>query len=298
MIKYNFLGAPTEKEREVEKIFLNPANYKLETKLGQGAFGTVYLAVDKDGNEYAVKLFPVVSVNSQKYKVLYKEAYLTRSLDLKWTIKNYGLYYIKHEGKTYLGIVSDYYPGKKLEAYLRHCTDLLSERSLLFLMYQVMVAIKELHSHKIVHMDIKADNIIVSGKGIKLLDLGLACRFDNSPISQFNDCNYVKGPIPYISPEVWKANFSDLYEQDIWSYGVTFYYLLYRKLPFIVNTRNPMIVKTEMLEQQLKGPDYPAITNMKPVIFIIKKCLIYDYKDRFNSWQILTMLNREFELGA
>lgn len=285
--KFNFIPR-TQKEEHVANIFSNPANYKLDKVLGEGGFGKVYLAIDKNGDKYAVKIMPLNMPETEK-ELIFREANITRGLHLKNVIKNYGIFAIPIKGVIHTAIVSEYYPGQLLDHYIRHCTDLLSERSMMILMLQVMSGIYELHNDKIAHMDIKDNNIIVSGKNIKILDLGLACRAD---IPEFSKC-HLGGTPPYMAPEIFLGNLSDPYKADIWSFGVIFYYLVYDFFPFPFSNRGGA-TDSQIMGAQKKGTSYPILPNFEPVIDIIKYCLVYDYRSRPSAFKVLQYINKKF----
>ena len=294
--KYRFLGPQNQEEDRVTEIFSNPKNYKLTELLGQGSYGKVYLGITNQGEKFAVKVTSITGLTNREYELILKEAILTRGLDLKRTVKTYGMVPIIIKGQNYLGLVQEYFPGKKLDKYLRHAADELSDRGMLTLMIQTMIAINELHRNKIVHMDIKGDNIIVSGLVVKIIDLGLACRLDGSEVAKLDKCNTVRGASYYIAPEIYARKFDYLYAADIWSYGVTFYQLIYDIYPFEPNEGYRTIGEAEdEIKRLQKLPiTYPIVAKFKPCIDVLKYCLQYDYKTRPSSTQVIEYIKQQF----
>lgn len=294
-LRYQFLGSQTPEEERVSDIFENPENYTIGKVLGKGAFGTVYLATDTAGKKYAIKVIPLKEATRPKvYKSILKEAIITRGLELKHTVKTYGMFPLDIKGQSYIGLVQEYFIGKKLELFQAHARDNLSERELLVLMLQTMVAIEELHVNKIVHMDIKGDNIIVSGKYVKLIDLGLACRLDNSEIARLDLCRDVRGAIFFIPPEIYAGKYDNLYAADIWNFGVMFYELIYGELPFNPKADTAREAEAKIILLQKQGARYPIIPKFKPCIDVVKYCLNYDYKQRPSSNEVIQYINKQF----
>lgn len=293
--KYYFLGPKTPEEEYVSDIFKNPENYKFVKFLSKGGFGSVYLVTDKNDKKYAVKLFSSTNVTGAEYDQLIKEANLTRGVDLKNVVKVYGLFPIVKDNKNYLGIVEEYYVGKDLDYYTRHTDDLLSRRSMLILMYQVMNGIRELHENGIVHMDIKGKNIIVSGPTVKIVDLGISCKLGSGPLADLDKCKGIRGTTPYIAPEIFLKNYTDLKKADIWSFGITFYELIYGEFPYVPKSKNST---QDMINSQKTPPKYPEIRNFAGPINVVKYCLNYNPSDRPTSTQVLEFIYKEFYSGS
>ena len=93
---------------------------------------------------------------------------------------------------------------------------------------QIVSAVSYLHSHGIVHRDIKDENIIIDDKfHIKLIDFGSAAYF--TPGKKFSTfC----GTLDYCSPDVLLGNKYFGPELDVWTCGIVLYTLVYCENPF------------------------------------------------------------------
>ena len=111
-------------------------------------------------------------------------------------------------------------------------------------MKQITKAVKFLHKHNMLHRDIKLENILVTPEdneklNAKLIDYGLAASLEfDEEIELIRDC----GSPAYKAPEVIPIEY-DVYSLhihtkaiDIFSLGVLFYALLYKKYPFKTTT--------------------------------------------------------------
>ena len=89
-------------------------------------------------------------------------------------------------------------------------------------------AVEFLHIRaKIVHRDIKDENIILDGQGVvKLIDFGSASYLKNGPFDVF------VGTIDYAAPEVLAGASYDGPAQDVWAMGILLYTILYKENPF------------------------------------------------------------------
>ena len=97
---------------------------------------------------------------------------------------------------------------------------------------QIIKALKYLHSHRIIHRDLKLGNLFLTDKmELKVGDFGLATRLDFEGERKRTVC----GTPNYIAPEILDGKTGHSYEVDIWSFGVILYTLIVGKPPFETN---------------------------------------------------------------
>lgn len=129
--------------------------------------------------------------------------------------------YFETDDKFYM--VMELFKGKPLFKNIklfRHNEEKCAE-----ILYQLLRALNYIHQKGIIHMDIKAENILYLNGEIKVIDFGLSC-FN----SYKKKLNKMIGTKIYFAPEVMKHNYS--YKCDIWSSGVLLFALLTAKMPF------------------------------------------------------------------
>ncbi|KAL4504560.1 hypothetical protein ABPG72_010006 [Tetrahymena utriculariae] len=94
---------------------------------------------------------------------------------------------------------------------------------------QIVNALKYLHSHRVIHRDLKLGNLFLNEKmEIKLGDFGLATKLESDKEKKHTIC----GTPNYIAPEILDGKTGHSYEVDIWSLGVIIYTLIIGKPPF------------------------------------------------------------------
>ena len=97
---------------------------------------------------------------------------------------------------------------------------------------QIIRALKYLHSHRIIHRDLKLGNLFISDKmELKVGDFGLATKLEYDLERKRTVC----GTPNYIAPEILDGKNGHSYEVDIWSLGVIIYTLIIGKPPFETN---------------------------------------------------------------
>eukprot|EP00826_Nyctotherus_ovalis_P007961 TRINITY_DN1205_c0_g1_i1.p1 TRINITY_DN1205_c0_g1~~TRINITY_DN1205_c0_g1_i1.p1 ORF type:complete len:290 (-),score=38.61 TRINITY_DN1205_c0_g1_i1:560-1429(-) len=105
----------------------------------------------------------------------------------------------------------------------------LTELEVRCYLIQTLEGLKYLHSHKIIHRDLKLGNLFLTERmEEKIGDFGLATRLEFEGDKRRTIC----GTPNYIAPEVLDSKQGHSYEADIWSLGVVLYILLVGKPPF------------------------------------------------------------------
>lgn len=176
--------------------------YQLVSKIGAGAQSIVYRARHvRSGRTVAIKCVENVDEDSLKPlrhmaneyhngKALLKAAAsegqsLPNLVEFHALLNERSLFRLRSR---YL--VMDYVRGRTLDEYAEY-----SMHRLIHLFVQVCNVLHFMHTHGLVHADLKPNNIIVDGRGeATVIDLGFSC-----PVG--TKCNSIKGTLDYIAPE-------------------------------------------------------------------------------------------------
>lgn len=169
---------------------------------------------------YAViKKIDIAKLSEQEKKDTIKEAKILEVLNHPNIIRFKEVYKTK---KGQLCIVMDYADGGDLQGKIkaqREKGGYLSEVVILDWFTQICLAMKHCHDRKILHRDLKAQNIFLSGNGIvKLGDFGIAKVLS----STVEKAVTIVGTPYYLSPEIIQ-NSPYNFKSDIWSLGVLLY---------------------------------------------------------------------------
>lgn len=202
------------------------SHYKILQQLDKSGMGKVYKAIDtRLDRPVAIKMIPKPkSFLSVKNGNVLNEARTVSSLNHPNIITVHDV--DSNNGDIF--IIMEFVEGQSLRKIITDGP--LQINTALNLLYDICLSIKYAHDRKIVHLDIKPENIMINDCGqIKILDFGLA-KFKQSN-NQF-DKNIITGTIEYMSPERFHGEIGDK-KSDIFSIGVMFYEMLTGIHPFV-----------------------------------------------------------------
>ncbi|XP_009706591.1 PREDICTED: serine/threonine-protein kinase Nek5, partial [Cariama cristata] len=212
--------------------------YEIIKKIGEGSFGKIFLAKGKVDNEQCV----IKEINLTKMPVKEKEASQKEVVLLaKMKHANIVTFYASLQEKNKLYIVMEYCDGGDLmkRINMQHGV-LFDEDQILSWFVQISLGLKYIHDKKILHRDVKAQNIFLSnnGKVAKLGDFGIARQL-NSTMEFAHTC---VGTPYYLSPEICE-NRPYNNKTDIWSLGCVLYELCALKHPFEGDSLHQLVLK-------------------------------------------------------
>jgi len=215
-------------------------HYRIENLVARSGMASIYRATDVDtGGTVAIKIpHPEMEADPQLYDRFKREQEIGEKLDHPGVMK---VFKDTHRSRVYM--VMEWVDGKLLRNVLAETRKLSPERAAR-ITARVCEALDYIHSHGVVHRDMKPENIMVDPEDrIKLIDFGIAAN-EGSRRLTFAALSNVMGTPDYISPEQVKGKRGDA-RSDIYAMGVMLYEMLTGKVPFTGN--NPFLIMNDRL---------------------------------------------------
>lgn len=202
--------------------------YELTRFIGRGGFAEVWLVNDTlTGLEEALKIYaPGSGMDEDGLKVFVKELSVVH--DLRHTNLLTPKILAQYDYQPYL--VLPYCPNGSLNKKINQCT----EDDLWKIMAQVASGLAYLHKRKIVHQDIKPDNILVDAEmDYVITDFGISLRAQSTLRKSMHIADASSGTTAYMAPERFTKEPHPIPANDIWSLGAMMFELLEGDVPFM-----------------------------------------------------------------
>jgi len=246
--------------------------YKISSRLGKGAMGTVYRATDtQTGQEVALK-------------VISSELAIDPSMLERFKREGEALRQLKHpnivgfidafEHEEHYVIVMEHVPGGSLHDLLRE-GPLPIERARRIAL-ELCDALIRSHHLNIIHRDIKPENVLIAEDGTpKLADFGVARLNEGTRMTRSG--TQVGTPY-YMAPESWEGKALDA-QADIWSLGVLLFEMLTGQVPFGGDTG--AAVMNKVLTTQPPDPKKLRVDVPLSLVKITRRMLTRDRNRRY-----------------
>ncbi len=262
--------------------------YEIKKQVGTGGMADVYMAIDRLlGRTVAVKvLHPQFSRDPVYVERFRQEAQAAANISHQniVNVHDWGV-----EGELHY-IVMEYVEGKNLKDIILDSAPLMPERAV-EIAISICMALEAAHSHRIVHRDIKPQNVIVTKDNqIKVMDFGIARTSGGSSITQTGT---IIGTAQYISPEQAQGRSADP-RSDLYSLGIVLYEMLTGKVPFDGETPVAIAykhVREDPLPPSMLNPDISPELEA-----IVLKALAKNPQNRYqNATEMRADLERSLE---
>lgn len=244
-------------DRLIGKMLGN--RYEILEQIGEGGMAIVYKAKCHLLNRFvAIKVLKDEFVNDEEFNLKFKnEAMAAGSLNQQNIIAVYDV----GEDEGYPYIVMEYVDGGNIKDII-HRQGKLPVEEVINYTKQIGLALKEAHQNKIVHRDIKPQNIMITKNNmVKVADFGIAKAVTSSTITAVGT---IMGSVHYFSPEQARGGYIDE-RSDIYSLGIVMYEMATGKLPF--DGDSPVNIALKHIQEEIKFSDNDDIpTEIKEII--------------------------------
>jgi serine/threonine protein kinase len=267
--------------------------YEIESELGRGGMGVVYLATDsKLGRRVALKQLALSEVGTgsdEAVRRFMREARVMGSLLHPAIVILYDV--LEEEDDLYL--VMEYYPSRNLSEVVADRGS-LGEEEVRHIGARLSSGLAAAHAKGIIHRDVKPENVLIGDDGAKLTDFGVARITEGvrQQVTKLTQSGYYVGTPGYMAPEVIKGG-DAVTESDTFSLGLLLYYALTGTEPYTATD------VASLLYQIVYEPlDLASLQISGDLREIIERATAKDPADRPTASELRQLLEGERRLSA
>ncbi|XP_072757542.1 serine/threonine-protein kinase SIK3 isoform X1 [Anoplolepis gracilipes] len=271
-------SAPTSHNEVSQEFSVNKlirvGYYELEKTIGKGNFAVVKMATHVvTKSKVAIKIIDKTKLNEENLAKIFREVHIMKRLRHPHIIRLYQV--METEKMIYL--VTEYAPGGEIFDHLVR-NGRMPEPEARRIFRQIVLAVRYLHQQRVVHRDLKAENLLLDAdNNIKLADFGFSNEYTPGvPLNTW--C----GSPPYAAPEIFEGKHYDGPRADVWSLGVVLYVLVCGALPFDGPTMQ--LLRSVVVSGKFRIPFFMSADCEK----LIRHMLVVEPERRLSISQILT----------
>lgn len=267
---------------DIDVLFAD--KYKLETKLGEGGMGEVWIARNIHlEKRVALKVMGrAVSTNVEFVERFLREAVIASRVRHPAIVEVFDAG--QHQGTPWIAM--ELLEGESLAKRLERGSIPVAE--LVPLLVPILDALHALHEVGVIHRDVKPDNIFLERRADgttqpKLLDFGIAKRVD---ASRLTGTGSVIGTAWYLSPEQARNSSAVDRRADVYAMGVVLFECLSGAMPYEAESVTELIAK--LFTEQPR--DLNALAPHVPfeVTSLVRRCLARDADQRPSTTRLLS----------
>lgn len=257
--------------------------------LGEGAGGSVAKCKLKTGSKvFALKTINTMNSDPEYQKQIFRELQFNKSFESESIVKYYGMFTDEQNSTIYIAM--EYMGGRSLDAVYKNLISRggrVSEKVLGKIAEAVLRGLSYLHERKIIHRDIKPQNILLNLEGqVKLCDFGVSGEAVNSLATTFTGTSF------YMAPERIQGQPYSV-TCDVWSLGLTLLEVAQGYFPFGSGRMTANIAPIELLTliltftPELRDEPDQNVSWSRAFKSFIEYCLKKDARERPSPRQMI-----------
>lgn len=289
---------------EAEGVFFNSNDYKIQSKkLGEGSYGTVYVAENTTSKQkYAAKIINVENgFDGYEQMLFLRESLILHKLDHPSIVKFMGINFQSFRDPKLLEptIITEYLPHGSLRDNLNKEKNSLSDLEWTVTKKYINLlgisdALRYLHENGIVHRDLKPENILIDSDYYpRVCDFGLSKCFPNTLTNSTKlTVTGQFGTLLYLPPEILDGGDSYNQSVDVYAFAMIAYEIVTGKRPFSELGQNisPFTLTTKIVNGYRPSFDGAVTEKMKQ---LISKCWSQNPKERPTFHEIFEKLSSD-----
>ena len=234
--------------------------YEFEVLIGEGSFGKVFKGFDKANPDKKLAIKVVnksrQNLNENDISAMRQESEIQKNLSHPNIVKVINAYETINE----LVLVTEFVSGGNLAVLMSRYVDGLKSEQVKSLSIDLLCALHYLHSQRVLHRDLKPQNVLMDESNCaKLADFGFARK--NTMYTMV--CTSVKGTPLYMAPELIEEKPYD-HKADLWSLGAILYEATYGATPFATNSILTLVnkVRNERITYPCQKPNLEFLQGL------------------------------------
>lgn len=252
--------------------------YKIAAKLKEGLNSDIYRGLDAGGAVVAIKVLNEAAAARPDRRREFLHGAMTAK-----ALKHPNILQVLDvvDGPPSPHCVMELFESENVKFALWHHRDWILGQEFLILR-QIASALRHCHDAKIIHGDVRPENVLVNARGVaKLTEFGLSQSMSGKLLKRVFGGTKISGSPLYMSPEQIQKKTVD-HRSDIYSFGVTAYEILTKHPPFLGTSLDSIFEKhlkqaPPPMSRYLERPD-PDLENL------LRNLLAKKPKDRPEDW--------------
>jgi pSer/pThr/pTyr-binding forkhead associated (FHA) protein len=260
------------------------SGYRIETLVGRGTMGAVYLAVHAVLGRRAIRtIVPRVATSQRMRELFVQQAASHAVLEHHRIVR---LFEVQELASGVFCAVTEYVEGGHAGDLLKHSPEGIDVRMAVAIVAQALEGLTYAHERGLVHRDLKDTKLLIGldergTLAVKIADFGLTRSYEMSGIGGFTAPGHVVGSMPYMAPERILHIVDVKPASDLYSMGATLYYLLTGQHAFRFGAQvEPMVtvLESDIVPIRMRKPSVP-----QAVAEVTERAMRKDPAQRFRT---------------
>lgn len=260
---------------------VNFDHFQILRAIGKGAFGKVCIVQKKDTKDmYAMKYMnKSACIKKDAVRNVLRELEILKSLEHPFLVNLWFAFQDEED----MFMVVDLLLGGDIRYHLQQVTKFDESRVKLYLC-ELGSALGYLRTKKVIHRDLKPDNLLLDEKGhVHLTDFNIATILEDGKLA-----TSMSGTKPYMAPEIFAAASKEVkgysFGVDWWSLGVCIYEILRSKRPYEIHASTSLSDVQHIFTSE--SVHYPTSWS-RDMVHVLQRLLQQDPKKRLDNLELL-----------